>query len=126
MASTDLREYVAGARTTDTFGRVLCSSRQNHFVVDGPVWNGAPGEAVTPGELFLAGVASCGVELLHVIARDSGFPLRSVEATIRGVIDRSHPVREDLAVFNSIRLDFALEGVSEREAAELVEAFKGR
>jgi organic hydroperoxide reductase OsmC/OhrA len=126
MATSDLREYGTTARSTDTFGRVLCSARQNHFVVDGPVWNGCPGEAVTPGELFLAGVASCAVELLHVIARERDVGLRAVAASIKGTIDRSRPVRPDVALFNSVRLDLEMEGVSELEAEELVKTFKGR
>ena len=40
MADTDVREYAAQAASTDTFGRVLCSARDHHFVVDGPVQNG--------------------------------------------------------------------------------------
>jgi uncharacterized OsmC-like protein len=68
MAQTDVRRYSAQARSTETFGRVLCSARDQHFVVDGPVQNGCPGEAVSPGELFLAGVATCAVELVQVIA----------------------------------------------------------
>jgi uncharacterized OsmC-like protein len=126
MATSDLRLYGASARSTDTFGRVLCSARQNHFVVDGPVWNEAPGEAATPGELFLAAVASCSVELLHLIARERNADLARVSARVHGTIDRSHPVRSDVALFNSVRLDLELEGVSELEAEELVEAFKGR
>jgi uncharacterized OsmC-like protein len=126
MGTSDIRQYGAAARSTDTFGRVMCSARQNHFVVDGPVWNGCPGEAFTPGELFLAGVASCAVELLHVIARERDAGLRKVTANIQGTIDRSRPVRPDIALFNSVRLDLQLEGVNERQAEELVEAFKGR
>jgi uncharacterized OsmC-like protein len=126
MVAADLRRYAAQARSTETFGRVLSSCRDHHFVVDGPVWNGCPGEAVTPGELFLAAVASCGVELLHVIARERDFGLRRVDVAVQGTIDRSRPVREDLALFNSVRLDMELEGVSEQEAGQLVEAFKGR
>jgi hypothetical protein len=45
----------AEARSTDVFGRVLCDAREQHFVIDGPVWNGCPGEELTPGEAFLAG-----------------------------------------------------------------------
>ena len=71
MSSAEVRRYGVSARSTDTFGRVLWSCRDQHFVADGPVWNGCPGEAVTPGELFLAGVATCGVELLQVLARAS-------------------------------------------------------
>jgi hypothetical protein len=49
---------------------VLCTARDQHFVIDGPVQNGCPGEAVTPPEAFLTGVAACGVELVQVIARE--------------------------------------------------------
>ena len=48
MAQTELRRYEVEARSTDTFGRVLCACRNHHFVADGPVQNGCPGEAVTP------------------------------------------------------------------------------
>ena len=54
MSQSQVRTYAAQARSTDTFGRVLCTARNHHFVVDGPVQNGCPGEAVNPGELFLA------------------------------------------------------------------------
>ena len=69
-----MRQYAVEARSTDTFGRVLCSARTNHFVVDGPVQNGCPGEAMTPPEAFLSGVAACGIELLQVIGREIGVP----------------------------------------------------
>jgi uncharacterized OsmC-like protein len=126
MMASDVREFTVEARSTDTFGRVLCSSRDQHFVVDGPTQNGCPGEAITPGELFLAGVATCGVELLQVVARAQQVPLRRVEVSVRGSYDPNHPVRSDLNVFNSVRLEFALAGVDEAQAAELVAAFKRR
>jgi uncharacterized OsmC-like protein len=105
---------------------VLCSARDQHFVVDGPVQNGCPGEAATPGEIFLAGVAGCGVELLQVFAREEDLPLRSVRVAVRGEMDLDNPVRPDVRVFNSVRLEFQLEGVTEDEGARLVERFKGR
>jgi organic hydroperoxide reductase OsmC/OhrA len=126
MAGSDLREYRAHAISTQTIGRVLCSCRQNHFVVDGPVWNGCPGEAVTPGELFLAAVASCGVELLEVIARERDLALRGVDVRIEATVDRSRQVRDDVTLFNSVRLDVELEGVDEESGGELVQTFKGR
>jgi hypothetical protein len=52
----DIREYQIRAGLTDTFGRLICNSRHHHFVVDGPAQNGCPGEALTPPEIFLAGV----------------------------------------------------------------------
>src|SRR5437660_12627434 len=86
MDAPNIRQYEIEARSTDTFGRVLCSARTQHFVVDGPVQNGCPGEAITPGELFLSGVATCGVELVQVLARAHLVPLQAVRATIRGTL----------------------------------------
>ncbi len=70
MIQGEVRGSMVQARSTDTFGRVLCSSRNHHFIIDGPVRNGCPREAITPAELFLAGVTSCGIELLQVIAQE--------------------------------------------------------
>jgi uncharacterized OsmC-like protein len=126
MTVADVREYRIEARSTEKFGRVLCAARHHHFVVDGPVQNGCPGEAVTPAEIFLAGIAACGVELVQVIARDSRVPLRAVHVAARGVLDRSRPVREDVNVFNAVHLTFTLEGVAPAKADDLVAAFKRR
>ena len=121
-----VRTYEVGARSTDVFGRVLCSTREQHFVVDGPVQNGCPGEAVTPGEIFLAGVAACGVELIQVFAREEELPLRAVRVGVAGEMDPDNPVRPDVRVFNTVRVEFQLEGVTKDEAEHLVERFKGR
>lgn len=122
----DIRRYDVSARSTDVFGRVLCAYRDQHFVADGPVQNGCPGEAVTPAELFLSGVAACGVELLQVIAKERGVPLASARAAITGEMDRARPVRPDLALFNSVRIRFDLAGVTAEQGSDLVKAFKGR
>jgi uncharacterized OsmC-like protein len=121
VAGTELREYRAEARSSDVLGRVLCAARDQHFVIDGPVWNGCPGEALTPGEAFLAAVAACGVELVEVIAREDGLEVGRVEVAIDGVVDRDHPVRDDLTVFNRVRMGFEIEGLSEEQAGSVVE-----
>ena len=121
-----VREYQAFAETTRTFGRVHASARTNHLVVDGPVQNGCPGEAITPPEMFLASVASCGAELVQVIARDEGVPLESVHVAVAGAVDRSRQSRADVTVFNSVRLDFTIAGTDGASAAALVEGFKRR
>jgi uncharacterized OsmC-like protein len=126
MTETQIRSYAVLARSTHTHGRVLCSARNHHFVADGPVQNGCPGEAVTPAELFLAGVAACGVELMQVIARERQVALAGVRVALEGVMDRSRPVRPEVTVFNSVHLRFELEGVGAEEGAELVERFKAR
>lgn len=126
MTAVETRRYEVDARSSDVFGRVLWSCRDQHFVADGPVHNGCPGEAVTPAELFLAGVATCGVELLQVIARADGSELESATVRIRGELDPGAPVRDDVTVFNSVQIEFGVRGVAEDEADRLVERFKRR
>lgn len=126
MTSSDIRQYAAEAQSTETFGRVLCSARNHHFVIDGPVQNGCPGEAVTPPEAFLTGVAACGVELLQVIARELGLPIPVARVRIEATVDRSHPVRPDVTLFNSVRLRFSISGVTRDQATDLVDRFKRR
>jgi uncharacterized OsmC-like protein len=126
VSAVSERRYEVGARSTDIFGRVLWSCRDQHFVADGPVQNGCPGEAVTPAELFLAGIATCGIELVEVLAKEAGTSIGPVRAEIEGVLDPERPVREDVRVFNSVRLRFELTGVGEPRARELVEGFKRR
>ena len=126
MSPAGVRRYVVDARSTDTFGRVLCSCRSHHFVVDGPVHNGCPGEELTPSELFLGGVAACGVELLQVLAREERLPLARASVAISGEIEPEHPVREDVTVFNRVRLRLELDGVTPDQADLLVKRFKGR
>ena len=126
MAQSDIRQYEAQAASTGTFGRVLCGARNHHFIIDGPEQNGCPGEEITPAELFLSAVASCGVELIQVLAKSRGIPLQGIEVKIQGSWDRSKPVRSDLSLFNSVRLQLQMNGVSEGDAQQLVEKFKAR
>ena len=120
------REYAVDARSTSTFGRVLCSARTHHFIIDGPVANGCPGEELTPPEAFLSGVAACGVELVQVIAREQSVPVGDVAVRIHAVVDRSRPVRPDVTLFNTVRLRFTLSGVPRDRAGALIEQFKKR
>ena len=126
MTNPNLRNYAVNARSTDIHGRVLCNVRNHHFIVDGPVQNGAPGEAVTPAELFLTGIAACGVELVQSFAKAEGMPLRSIHVDITGMMDRANPVRQDVSVMNSVRVKFDLTGVSAEQGRALIDRFKGR
>jgi len=126
MTQAEVRRYKTGARSTETFGRVLVSARDQHLIVDGPVQNGCPGEAITPAELFLSGVAACGVELIQVLAKGLDVPLRGVTATIEATQDPSAPVRSDVNLFNTVRVNFELAGVSQEQGQDLVDRFKRR
>jgi uncharacterized OsmC-like protein len=126
MPTPDTRNYAIRARSTDTHGRVMCSVRNHHFIVDGPVQNGAPGEEVTPAELFLTGIASCGVELVQAFAKAEAMPLTAVHVDIAAMMDRANPVRQDVTVFNAVSVNFKLSGVSAAQSHALIERFKGR
>jgi uncharacterized OsmC-like protein len=126
MNESSVRRFDVAARSTDVFGRVLCSARDHHFVVDGPVQNGCPGESMTPTELILYAIACCGVELVQVIARDDEIPLRSVAVEAHGMIDRAKQARSDVTLLNQVRLRFFLEGVEDAQAKQLIESFKRR
>lgn len=126
MNPLPVREFDVGARSTSVFGRVLCSARQHHWVVDGPSYNNCPGEELTPPELFLAAVASCGVELVTVIAREQGVTIGDVRLRVHGTVDRNTQPRADVTVFSSVRLDFEIDSSDSATAAALVEGFKRR
>jgi uncharacterized OsmC-like protein len=124
--ASEVRRYQTRAQSTDTFGRVLVNARDQHLVVDGPAANGCPGEAITPAELFLSGMASCGVELIQVLAKQQQVPLASVRVAIEATQDPSAPVRTDVNLFNSVRVKIELAGVSDEQGRDLVERFKRR
>src|SRR5260370_42506605 len=115
MTQAQVRMYQTAARSTETFGRVLVSARDQHLIVDGPANNGCPGEAITPAEMFLSGVAACGVELIQVLAKQIDVPLRSISAAIEATQDPSAPVRPDVTRFNSVRISLTLRGVSQKQ-----------
>jgi uncharacterized OsmC-like protein len=125
-ATPDLREYDAKAASTDTLGRVMCSVRDHHIIVDGPVQNGFPGEEITPAELFLAAVAACGVELVQMLAAQQEVPLQTISVDIHGMMDRGNPARTDYTVFNRVEARFRLTGVTDEQGNTLVESFKRR
>ena len=93
-------------------GRTLNSARTNHFVLDSP---SGPGEAVTNGEAFLAGISSCGVTLIEHYAHDNGIPLSRMSCEIEGI--RRPPVMNS---FHAINVRFTLEGTSQENAASRV------
>jgi uncharacterized OsmC-like protein len=125
-APTTVREYDISARSTPVFGRVMCSARNHHFIVDGPVQNGCPGEELTPPEVLLAAVASCGVELIHVIAKEESKRVGTVEIKIHGVVDRGNQKRQDVTTFTRVELDFTLTDTDDATAKFLVAGFQRR
>src|SRR5689334_8162342 len=113
------RDYDVTARSTDVFGRVLCGARDHHFIIDGPVQNGCPGEELTPVEVFLSAVAACGVELIHVIAKSENRALDRVAVKVHGWSDRARQTRDDVTTLNGLSMDFTIWGADAAGAAPL-------
>ncbi len=126
MTQIPIREFRVQAQSTEVFGRVLCNARTHHFIVDGPAYNNCPGEELTPPEAFLTAVASCGVELVQVIAREQGKRIGPVSLSVQGTVDRGNQPRADVTVFNTLTLDFTVGGTDSATAAALVEGFRRR
>ena len=126
MAEAPIRRYSVNARSSDVFGRVLVNTRDQHLIVDGPAQNGCPGEAIGPAEIFLGGVATCGVELIQVLAKDLGLPLKSVASTIEAEQDPAKRTREDVSTFTAVRMRLQLSGVSQEQGDDLIGRFKRR
>ena len=96
-------------------GRALNTARTNHFVIDSPTL----GEALGSGEAFLAGVSSCGVTLIEGHAQRTGVALKSLTVAIEGVRTSERPMD-----FESVSMRFAIGGVSQEQAEELVRVYQ--
>ena len=116
--SDDLLVTTVRSQTTGIPGRSLNSARTNHFIIDA---SSGPNEALNSGEAFLAGISSCGVNLVEALAREAGVPLEKAVATIEGRRSRSDP-----ATFLDISLRFELAGPTQEQAEQLVEGDRRR
>lgn len=106
---------------TDTPGRSVNEARGHDFVIGEPVYAGGSGEEISPGEAFLGGISACGVMLVDRRARETGDPLRRVEATIEGARQPSDP-----SWYTAIDLRFRLEGATPERARSLVADYQER
>ena len=105
-----VRSYSSG-----TVGRSLNTVGNHHFVIDSPTL----GEEITSGDAFLAGISSCGVNLVERAAREMGIPVRRMEVTIDGLRDRQAP-----STFARIDMRFVLHGPSQEQAEAAVQRYK--
>lgn len=104
--------------STDVYGRTLNRARHNHFVIDSP--NG-PGEALSTGEAFLAGISACGVTLVQGAAKADGIRLDRLEVEINATRLASNPVD-----FAGIDVLFRYSGPSLADAEQLTATWKAR
>ena len=112
MAEDEIIADRVQSTTSGVAGRSLNRARTNHFVIDASA--GTP-EAVTSIEAFLAGVSSCGVNIVDREARAQGLPLERAQVDIE-----SRRAKSDTTVLAGVDMRFELVGVTQAQAEELV------
>ena len=105
--------------SSGTIGRAVSQSRNARLTLDSS--SRPQADTLTNSEAFLAGVASCGVTLIEMHAREARIPLEALDVTIEGVRPAAEPAR-----FASITMRFELTGVTQAQAEELVGTYRGR
>jgi len=101
--------------SSGTVGRSLNQVRNHHIVIDSP----SIGEALTSSEAFLAGISSCGVNLVENAAREAGVPVTRMEVEIEGLRRPERP-----SDFAQVNMRFTLYGVDQQQATALVQRYK--
>ncbi|MGH7331572.1 MAG: OsmC family protein [Candidatus Rokuibacteriota bacterium] len=105
--------------SSGTLGRAVSQARDARLVLDSS--SRPQPDALTNSEAFLAGIASCGVTLIEMHAQETGVPLQRMSVTIEGTRTAADPAR-----FASVAMRFELAGVSQAQAEQLVETYRGR
>ena len=103
--------------STSTVGRSLNTVGQHHFIIDSASLH----EEISSGDAFLAGISSCGVNVVEAAARETGVPLARTEVTIDGIRKRQDPT-----IFDRIEVQFTLVGPNQAEAEALVGIWQKR
>jgi uncharacterized OsmC-like protein len=112
--------YKVRSYSTGTLGRAICNARTHHFVADD-----AGGEEVGAGELFLAGIGACAVNMVERLAKEGRMPLQWMDVSVEAYRDAQKAPGER-TVYDAIRVHFEMWGVRNDHAQELVETWKRR
>ena len=112
--------YQARSYSTGIVGRSICNARNHHWVAEN-----TGGEAVGAGELFCASIAACATNMVGSIADAEKRALAGMEVTVAAYRDFDTPPG-DLSLYDKIRIDFEMWGVSDDDARHLVKIWKQR
>ena len=116
---SDVKVDTIRSSSSGTVGRAVSGVRDQRLVLDSSA-RPQP-DALTNSEAFLAAISSCGVTLIEGYAREKGIPVKRMDVTIEGVRTAEEPNR-----FASIAMRFEIAGVSQAQAEQLVETYRGR
>jgi uncharacterized OsmC-like protein len=114
MSDQDIVNTVRSS-SSGILGRSLNQIGRHQLAIDSPQL----AEEITSGEAFLAGISSCGVNLVERVARETDTPLSHLHVTIEG-----RRARQRASDFAQISLHFLLTGPTQAQADELVGRYK--
>jgi len=110
--------YKSRVYSTGTHGRAICNVRNHHFVADD-----GGGDEVGAGELFLSGIAACGVNMVERLAKQGNIALQWMEVTIESWRDADLPPRQ-YTLYDRMTVHFEMWGVQPAHAESLVKDWK--
>ena len=112
--------YQARSYSVGIVGRSICNARDHHWVAEN-----TGGEAVGAGELFCASIAACAVNMVQTIASTEQRALDSMEVNVAAYRDVDKPAG-DVSLYDAVRIQFQMWGVSDDDARYLVKTWKQR
>ncbi|MBT4688427.1 MAG: OsmC family protein [Rhodospirillaceae bacterium] len=112
--------YQANCNSIGVVGRSICNARNHHWVAEN-----SGGEAVGAGELFCASIAACAVNMVETIANTDKRDLDSMEVNVAAYRDFDKP-SGDVSLYDEVRIQFQMWGVSDDDARFLVKTWKQR
>lgn len=107
------------SESSGTVGRAISRARGPSLTLDSS--SHPKDDAMTNGEAFLAGIASCGVTLIEAYAQGEGIPVERTVVTLNGV-----RLAADPTVFDHLAARFEFAGVSQEQADHLVGIWRER
>ena len=112
--------YQAKCHSIGVVGRSIYNARNHHWVAAN-----SGGEAVSAGELFCASIAACAVNMGEIIASTEQRAIDSMEVNVAAYRDFDKP-SGDLSLYDEVRMEFEMWGVSDGDARFLVKTWKQR
>ena len=119
--------YEARCYSIGTPGRSVCNARNQHWVAEN-----TGGEAVGAGEMFCASIAACAVNMVETIAKNESRTLDGMDVNVAMYRDFDKaPGSEsrnnmDVTLYDEVRIQFEMWGVSDDDARFLVKTWKQR
>lgn len=117
--------YESRSYSTGIVGRSICNARNHHWVAEN-----TGGDAVGAGELFCASIAACAVNMVETIANAENRALESMEVNVAAYRDPDKPAPDktgaDVSLYDAVRIQFQMWGVSDDDARFLVKTWKQR